>query len=85
MNPELGREVYRFDWNEYKYIYKDEIDPTTKQHYPKDYFMPDYAVVTQGQTQYNSNISQKGYIIIDGQRYFYRPLPGGEIELQKSR
>ena len=79
------RDVYRFDWDTYEYIYMDEVNRDYKEHFDPDHFMIDQAVIVLGQSGTQNIMPDGNYIIIDKQRYLYRILPGGEVELRKAR
>ncbi len=79
------REVFRFDWDTYEYIYKDQLSKGHRVHTNPNVFMPDQAVIIIEGTTPQNTIATPDYLIIDGKRYRYRTLPNGDIELQRSR
>lgn len=79
------REVYRFDWENNKFIYQDEVDHSPYKGGNSDAMQPDYVVQSwdsyKGNTSKNSSIDENTIYIIDGKRYKLRKLSNNRTQL----
>jgi hypothetical protein len=76
--PDPTREVFRFDWDKMRYVYKDELKPDSGT-YRETGIMPDFYVGTIDE----KSDTKKKYpqVVVKGKRYRVNNKPNGTMEL----
>lgn len=85
--PEPFREVHHFDWENNRYVYKDEIPPdTVKRKAEPLTAKPDsYVEVVNGGHVIRDDYRHDPQVIINGVRYRQQRLANGDIKLIQIR